>query len=194
MNDTSPVPLRAAIHARFSSTLQNPRSIEDQVRLCQDKLHDIGALVTRIHSDPASSGTTTRSRPGLTRLLQDAKYGLVDLVCAEALDRISRDQEDIAGIYKRLKFWNVRPVTLQEGEIESIHVGIGGLVNQAWIENLAFKTRRGQIGAVFAGRIPGGLCYGYRIANRIDEEGKPRRAGEESARRQERLKAGVADG
>ena len=69
------------------------------MRLCRDKLHDIGAVVTRIHSDPASSGTTTRSRPGLTRLLQDAKYGLVDLVCAEALDRISRDQEDIAGIY-----------------------------------------------------------------------------------------------
>ena len=175
MNDNPSGPLRAAIYARFSSTLQNPRSIEDQVHLCRDRLREMGAVVARIHSDPASSGTTMRSRPGLTRLMQDAKYGLIDLVCAEALDRISRDQEDIAGIYKRLRFWNVRLVTLQEGEIESIHVSIGGLVNQAWLDNLASKTRRGQIGAVYAGRIPGGLCYGYRTANRIDEQGRPLR-------------------
>ena len=30
--------------------------------------------------------------------------GKFDVVVAEALDRISRDQEDLAGIYKRLRF------------------------------------------------------------------------------------------
>ena len=170
-----PTPLRAAIYARFSSTLQNPSSIDDQVRLCRAKLREIGVTAIRVHTDPALTGTITQSRPGLARLLQDAKYGLIDIVCAEALDRISRDQEDIAGIYKRLRFWNVRLVTLQEGEIQSIHISIGGLVNQAWLDNLAAKTRRGQIGAVYAGRIPGGLCYGYRTANRIDDQGRPLR-------------------
>lgn len=172
MNSTPPAPIRAAIYARFSSHLQDPRSIDDQVRLCRAKLREMGVHVARVHSDARATGTITQSRPGLARLLQDAKYGLIDLVCAESLDRISRDQEDIAGIYKRLRFWSVRLVTLQEGEIESIHVSIGGLVNQAWLDNLASKTRRGQIGAVHAKRIPGGLSYGYRNANRIDEQGK----------------------
>ncbi len=172
MNRTPPAPVRAAIYARYSSHLQDPRSIDDQVRLCREKLREMGVHVARVLSDAEATGTITQSRPGLARLLQDAKYGLIDLVCAESLDRISRDQEDIAGIYKRLRFWSVRLVTLQEGEIESIHVSIGGLVNQAWLDNLASKTRRGQIGAVHARRIPGGLSYGYRNANRIDEQGK----------------------
>ena len=175
MNAASPGTLRAAIYARFSSTLQNPRSIDDQVRLCRTKVGELGAVVTAVHSDAASTGTTTHSRPALKRLLDDARDRRIDLVCSEALDRISRDQADIAAIYKRLRYWNIRLVTLQEGEIESIHVSIGGLVNQAWLDNLASKTRRGQIGAVYAGRIPGGLCYGYQTANCIDESGRPLR-------------------
>ena len=172
MNGTPSGPVRAAIYARFSSHLQDPRSIDDQVRLCRAKLREIGIVSARVHADARSTGTITQSRPGLARLLQDAKCGLIDLVCAESLDRISRDKEDIAGIYKRLRFWNVRLLTLEEGEIEPIHVSIAGLVNQAWLDNLASKTRRGQIGAVYAKRIPGGLCYGYRTANRIEENGK----------------------
>ena len=172
MNHNPPAPIRAAIYARFSSHLQDPRSIEDQVRLCREKLAQIGVDSVRVHADAKVTGTITQSRPALARLLQDAKYGLIDVVCTEALDRISRDQEDLAGIYKRLRFWNVRLITLDQGEIGPIHVGIGGLMNQAWVENLAFKTRRGQIGAVHAKRIPGGLSYGYRNANRVDEHGK----------------------
>ena len=172
MNHNPPAPIRAAIYARFSSHLQDPRSIEDQVRLCREKLAQIGVDSVRVHADAKVTGTITQSRPALARLLQDAKYGLIDVVCTEALDRISRDQEDLAGIYKRLRFWNVRLITLDQGEIGPIHIDTEGPVNQAWIENLAFKTRRGQIGAVHARRIPGGPSYGYRNANRIDEHGK----------------------
>ena len=44
-------------------------------------------------------------------------------VVAEALDRLSRDQEDVAGLYKHLSFAGVRLVTLAEGEISELHVG-----------------------------------------------------------------------
>ncbi len=175
MNGTPGHPRRIAIYARFSSNLQQPRSIEDQVRLCRAKARELGGSVIRVHADYAATGTTTQSRPELASLLRDARNGRIDIVLAEALDRISRDQEDIAGIYKRLRYWNVRLVTLQEGEVESIHISIGGLVNQAWLDNLAAKTRRGQIGSVHAGRIPGGLSYGYRTANRIERDGHPLR-------------------
>ena len=164
--------LRAAIYARFSGTLQNPQSIEDQVRLCRDKVRHLGSVVVRVYSDPASTGATKHFRPGLRRLLNDVTCGLIDLVCTEALDRISRDLEDMAGIFKRLSFRNVRLVTLEEGEIDSIHVTVHGYLNHAWSNNLASKTRRGQIGTVYSGRIPAGLCYGYLMANRIDEHGQ----------------------
>ena len=49
------------------------------------------------------------------------KGGRFDLILAESLDRISRDQEDIAGLYKRLTFAGVRMVTLSEGDVSQLH-------------------------------------------------------------------------
>lgn len=163
---------RVAIYARYSSSLQNPTSIQDQVRLCQERANSIGGEVVRVHLDFQASAASGRAQPALDTLLRDAKRGEIDIVIAEALDRISRDQEHIHGIHKRLLYWRVRLFTLHEGEIQSIHISIGGYMNSAFIENLKAKTRRGQIGAVHAGRIPGGLSYGYRIANRVDDHGR----------------------
>ena len=164
---------RVAIYARYSSQLQKPTSIDDQIRLCRQRAEADGRVVVRVHFDRATTATTRHSRSGLCDLLRDAERQAMDFVYAEALDRLSRDQEDMPGIYKRLKYWNVQLFTLQEGEIQPIHICVGALMNQAFIENLANKTRRGQIGAVHDGRIPGGLSYGYRTANRIDETGRP---------------------
>ena len=58
--------------------------------------------------------------------MQDAQSGKFDLVLTESLDRISRDQEDIAGVYKRLRFAGVKIYTLSEGEIAELHIGFTG--------------------------------------------------------------------
>ena len=164
---------RVAIYARYSSQLQKPTSIEDQIRLCRQRAESDGRVVVRVYEDRSTTATTRHSRPGLRDLLRDAEAGAIDFVYAEALDRLSRDQEDMPGIYKRLKYWNVGLFTLEEGEIQPIHIFVGGFMNHAWVENLANKTRRGQAGAVHNGRIPGGLSYGYRTANRIGVDGQP---------------------
>lgn len=172
MSDNDPGSPRIAIYARFSSRLQKPTSIRDQVRMCADRVRDLGGVLVRVHADPAATGATRDTRPALRELLLDAERGRIDIVLAEALDRLSRDQEHIAGIHKQLRYWNVRLITLEEGEIEPIHVAIGGLMSQTYIENLAARTRRGQIGAVHDGRVPTGLSYGYRIANEMDDRGR----------------------
>jgi hypothetical protein len=59
------------------------------------------------------------------------------------LDRLSRDQEDIAAIYKRLRHSDIRVLTFAEGEISELHVGLKGTMNALFLKDLALKIRRG---------------------------------------------------
>jgi DNA invertase Pin-like site-specific DNA recombinase len=79
----------------------------------------MGGALIETYTDHAISGGNLRNRPGILSLLADARSGRFDTVVAEALDRVSRDQEDIAGIYKRLQHADVRLVTLTEGKFPS---------------------------------------------------------------------------
>ncbi|WP_374383960.1 recombinase family protein [Dongia sp.] len=164
---------RAAIYARYSSDLQSPTSIEDQVRLCRRRASEIGAEVVDVYSDAAISGARLLGRPEIARMLKDAKAGRIDIVIAEALDRLSRDQEDIAAIYKRLAHAGVTVLTLAEGEISPMHIGFKGTMNALFLKDLGMRVRRGQSGRVKAGRAPGGLVYGYRVVPRFDEKNEP---------------------
>src|SRR5262245_4409107 len=109
--------------------------------------------------------------PPCPRLLQDASRGGFDLVYAEALDRISRDQEDAAGFFKRMRFADVTIVTLAEGEISELHVGLKGTMNALFLKDLADKTRRGLRGRVETGRSGGGNSYGYDVVRSIRADG-----------------------
>jgi hypothetical protein len=114
----------------------------------------------KVYSDRAVSGATL-IRPGIQLLLEEASRGSFHVVYAEALDRISRDLEDAAAFFKRLTFAAVRIVTLAEGEINELHVGLKGTMNALFLKDLAQKTRRGLQGRVLQGLSGGGVCYGY---------------------------------
>jgi site-specific DNA recombinase len=163
--------MRAVIYARYSSDLQTDASIDDQVRMCRERAQCDGFEVVDVYTDYAISGGSLNNRPGMLALMQQAKQGTFDLVLAEALDRISRDQEDIAAIYKRLAHADVRIVTLTEGDVNELHVGLKGTMNALFLKDLAIKTRRGQRGRVEAGKIPGGNSYGYTIVRRLLADG-----------------------
>jgi site-specific DNA recombinase len=164
--------MRAAIYARFSSDLQSPTSIADQARDCRARAEQLGAEIVEVYADAALSGADARHRPALQRLLADARERRFDVVISEALDRISRDQEDTAAIFKRLSFAGVRLVTLAEGDVSELHVGLRGTMNALYLRDLAQKVRRGQRGRVEAGKNPGGICYGYRSAPQLGERGE----------------------
>ncbi len=161
---------RAAIYTRFSSHMQREASIEDQERLCRERAEREGWEVAALFADRALSGASML-RPGLQALLEAASDGSVDVVLAEALDRLSRDQADIAALFKRLSFAGVRIVTLAEGGITELHVGLKGTMNQLFLKDLADKTRRGLRGRVEAGRSGGGNSYGYDVVRRLGDDG-----------------------
>ena len=147
---------RAAIYARYSSDNQREASIEDQVRQCQARIEREGWKPAEIYTDHAISGASTL-RPGYQKMLEDARAGRFDCLVAEALDRLSRDQADIAGLYKHLSFSDVTLFTLSEGEVNELHVGLKGTMNALFLKDLADKTRRGLEGRVRKGKSGGGI-------------------------------------
>jgi site-specific DNA recombinase len=172
-NEKNHVPL-VAIYARYSSDLQRDASIEDQLRLCEEHAARQGWIVHARYSDHGTSGASL-IRPGIQKLLKDATAGKFQVILAEALDRLSRDQEDIAGLYKRLRFAGIGIVTTSEGEITELHVGLKGTMNALYLKDLADKTRRGLRGRVEAGKSGGGNSYGYDVVRKIGENGEPLR-------------------
>ena len=162
----------AVIYARYSSDLQRDASIEDQIRLCRARIEREGWHYLYAYTDRAISGSSAL-RPAYQSLLEDARHGRFDIVVSEALDRLSRDQEDVAGLFKRLRFADIRLFTLAEGEITELHVGLRGTMNALFLKDLAQKTRRGLEGRVRQGRSGGGLCFGYDVIREHDGRGEP---------------------
>jgi site-specific DNA recombinase len=164
--------MRAAIYARFSSELQDARSIADQVALARKYAEARGLAVTQTYQDAAISGASTINRPGLQRLLTDAGQGGFEVIVTESLDRLSRSQADIAALYEKITFLGVRIETLADGVVSEIHVGLKGTMSALFLKDLAQKTRRGQMGRVKAGRIPGGKSFGYDVVRAGDDRGQ----------------------
>ena len=169
--------LRCALYARYSSDQQRAASIEDQFRVCRERAEREGWKIAGAYKDSAVSGASMILRPGIQALLDDARRGLFEILVAEALDRVSRDQADVATLYKHLKFAGVMIVTLSEGEINELHVGLKGTMNALFLKDLAAKTHRGLRGRVEQGRSGGGLCYGYDVVKSLDGSGDPVRGG-----------------
>jgi site-specific DNA recombinase len=163
--------MRAAIYARFSTELQQEASIDDQVRNARALIEGRGWQVGEIYADRARSGATTL-RSGYQKMLTDSRRNAFDVVVCEGLDRLSRDQETIAGLYKTLQFQGIAIVTCAEGEVSEIHVGLKGTMNALFLKDLALKTHRGLEGRVRKGRSGGGRAYGYDVKRVLKDDGE----------------------
>lgn len=170
--------LRAAIYARYSSDLQSAASIDDQIRLCRERAAREGWQITASYEDAATSGASMM-RPGIQRLQQDARDRRFDIVLSEALDRLSRNQADIASLYQNLAFAGVAMETLAEGRIDEMHIGLKGTMNALFLKDLAAKTRRGLRGRVEAGKSGGGNAFGYTVLRSLTEDGEIKRGDRE---------------
>ncbi|NDA09212.1 MAG: recombinase family protein, partial [Alphaproteobacteria bacterium] len=64
---------RAVIYARYSSDLQSDASIEDQVRVCEERLTTDGYGLIQVYQDRAISGGSIHNRDGIQRLMDAVK-------------------------------------------------------------------------------------------------------------------------
>ncbi len=157
---------RVAFYARFSSDLQNERSADDQIAMLRQIAAVRGLTEVGCYADRGISGASMVNRPGIQALMRDARAGAFEMVLAEDLDRISRDQEDTAHVFKRLNHAGIALETVAQGRVSVMHVGLAGTMNQLWLDQLAHKTRRGLEARVRAGFSGGGRCYGYEIVEK----------------------------
>ncbi|MFC3692669.1 recombinase family protein [Chenggangzhangella methanolivorans] len=154
--------MRAAVYARFSTDLQNDRSVDDQIDLCRDYARRHGWTVVAAFRDRARSGASMFGRDGLAALIEGATAREFDIVVAEAADRISRDMADLAGLHKQFAFRGIEIDCVNGGRLDTLQIGVHGLVGQMQREEGAKKVRRGMSGVVRDGRNAGGRAYGYR--------------------------------
>ena len=99
--------IRAAIYARFSSDRQNDRSVDDQIASCRELCAREGFTVVLTYRDREISGASTVNRPGFQDLMRAAEALRFDVIVAEDVDRISRDQGDWHTARKRLDFLGI---------------------------------------------------------------------------------------
>ena len=163
-----------ALYARYSSDLQRQNSIDDQIRLCREFAERQGWQIINCYTDHGISGASL-IRPGVQMLMQDAAAGKFEIILAESLDRLSRDQEDIAHVHKRLSFAGIAIHTLSEGAVNELHIGLKGTMGALYLKDLADKTRRGLRGRVEAGKSGGGNSYGYDVVHTVSNDGQQQR-------------------
>jgi DNA invertase Pin-like site-specific DNA recombinase/GrpB-like predicted nucleotidyltransferase (UPF0157 family) len=167
--------MRTLIYARYSSQLQNSRSIDQQIGVCRDRASAEGWPVLDVFTDYAiggAAGTDESQRPGLAAMLARVEQGDIDQVLIDTTSRLARNQGDAHHIRERLNFHGARLFTLGDGEIDSFKGAIKGLLDEQQRVELRHNIKRGQAGTVRQGRSPAGLAYGYCLANRIDEGGR----------------------
>lgn len=163
---------KVALYARFASRLQNENNdaSNHQFRACRDYAAQQGWKVVATYDDQDRSGADLQ-RPGLRAVLEDAGRGQFDILLAESLDRLSRDQVDMANLFRQLGFVGVRIATLAEGEITELAVGlkatsqpIRGLLNVNYAEAEIIRRIFRESAAGASPRT---------IAKRLSDEGIP---------------------
>jgi site-specific DNA recombinase len=167
--------IRVVLYGRHSSDLQNPTSSEDQLALGRQRCaQEPDWRIVGEYRDEAISGASLILRPGIQAVIEAALNGKFDVLLVEALDRLSRDQADIAYLFKQFQFAGVKIISLTEGEITELHIGLKGTMNALFLKDLAFKTRRGIQRKIeeHGNKSGGSLSYGYDVVPHYDAKGE----------------------
>mgnify|MGYP000267017018 CR=1 FL=1 len=81
------------IYARYSSDNQREESIESQIRICSEYIHNNNLICVGHYIDRAFTGTNDK-RPDFQKMIDDSSKGLFDTVLILKLDRFSRNTEE----------------------------------------------------------------------------------------------------
>ncbi len=164
----------AARYLRYSTSLQDERSLEGQDRRCLSFIAKKEFATGPAFSDAERSGTTTVGRTGLFDMLAAAGRGEFQALVVEDLDRISRDIVDAHVLFRRLQELDIPIWSVSTGSIlTEEEVAFKSLIASREVHRARDRTRRGLELVVAKGRHVGSVSYGYRKVLKFDERGEP---------------------
>jgi site-specific DNA recombinase len=143
--------LIAALYRRYSSDVQNDRSIERQTADLEKAAPRLGLKLDErfYYEDRAQSATTLFDRPGLTRhLLGAAEKKLFDVVLVEHTDRLARKGADLFWLAEQFKFLrgpqgNPIKIFTPAGEVSDLQLTFESYQNAADSAKTSFRVRSG---------------------------------------------------
>ena len=160
--------MRVVVYSRVSTDAQerDGTSLDTQERACLEFARRSGWLVIDSIRDSASGYTL--DRPGLARVRQRLHDGVVDMVLAYAVDRLSRSQTQIGVIFEEVSQADARLEFVTE-KFEDTAVGrlilsVRAFAAEIEREKIAERTMRGKLERANSGKLPqafGKGCYGY---------------------------------
>ena len=160
--------MRVIIYSRVSTDAQerDGTSLDTQESACLDFARRQGWAVVECVRDAASGASL--DRPGIERVRQLLRGNSADIVVAYAVDRLSRNQNQIGVIFDEIQQSGARLEFVTE-RFEDTSVGRFILAARAFIaeverEKIVERTTRGKLQRARAGKIPqafGRGCYGY---------------------------------
>ena len=177
MSINSQAMARVASYSRYSTSLQDESSLEQQQNRCREKASQLGMGISSDleFSDAALSGTKP-DRKGVSDLINAAENGLIDVVIVDSLSRLSRELCFTLSTLKNLiQVHGVRFISVTEG-IDSalgnweLSAMIMGYTHQEYIKTLGSAVIRGQSHAHLNGFSTGGFPFGYKSVSKEGSE------------------------
>lgn len=157
--------MRAAIYCRVSSDPQerDGTSLETQAARCVEYARSRGYAVVERLSDTTSGFTLERR--GIAALRELVCTKAVDVVVTYAVDRLSRNQNQMGVLFDEMQRHGVRLEVVSE-PFEDTAIGRFILAARAFMaeverEKIAERTKRGRLQRASEGRYVGPLPFGY---------------------------------
>ena len=163
-------PKRMAVYARYSSDLQRPSSIQDQIREARDAAEENRWTIVEefIRCDESSSGQVLVGRDSfeeLMKLAQMPNCGFDGIICSDT-SRFGRNLSDTLPLSDILEnagkflFFVDRRLDSRDPNFRTLFIAYGQQDEQ-YSRSLGEKVHRGQRGRVLNGYVANGRVYGY---------------------------------
>ena len=151
--------MKAALYCRVSTVDQHPETQELDLRQLAAQR---GFEIVEVYTDHGYSGARAR-RPGLDRLMSDARHGRFQVVVCWAFDRLARSVTHLLQVLDELNRLNIQFVSFREqidsggplGRAIVVIVGaVAELERSLIIERVKAGMRRARLEGTHIGRRP----------------------------------------
>ena len=163
---------RAGIYVRLSrddERFGDSMSIENQKLMLTDLCHKQGWQIVDVYSDDGITGLTFQ-RPGIQRMIEDARNGKINTVLVKDLSRFGRNYIEGGQIIEDLfPSLNIRLIAVNDGvdtakNQNTDFIPIRNVFNEYYCKDISRKVKTARMASARQGNFQGANApYGYRL-------------------------------